>query len=294
MMAQKYPDLFDGILANAPALYMSKLVVASMWPQIVMHQSKTMLSPCVAERFVKANIEACDEHDGVKDGVVMDPLACDFDPSTLVGQKVSCDGEGEDEVITAAMAEVVKKITEGPKSPSGERLWYGIPQSTSFNILAKTSFANGKRSGSPFPISESYVKHLVLRDPDFDWTTMSYDEFAWVFSQSTTRLGWLIDTENPDLSSFRDTGGKLLTYHGLTDDYIPVGGTIQYRQRVEDEMGGLKAVDDFYRLFLVPGVAHCGLPPSPGPTPIDPLRSLVACKNIGSPISASLFRSIYS
>ena len=274
MMAQKYPELFDGILANAPAIHFTKFVVAEIWPQVVMQQSQTFLSACVVEAFVKASLDACDELDGVKDGVIMDPLACDFDPSTVIGKEVTCNGEKE--VITNAMAEVAQKIMEGPKSPNGDRLWYGLIPSTSFKVLASTSIVDGKRTGAPFPISESWIKHLVLRDPDFDWTKMSYEDFAWVFSQSTARLGWLIDTDRPDLSAFRDAGGKLLTYHGLTDDYIPVGGTIQYRQRVEDEMGGLEAVDEFYRLFLVPGVGHCGLPPSPGPTPSDPLASLVA------------------
>jgi len=89
MMAQQYPNLFDGILANAPAIHFSKFVVAEIWPQIVMRQSQTFLSPCVAERFINASLDACDELDGVKDGVIMDVLACDFDPSNVVGQVCS-------------------------------------------------------------------------------------------------------------------------------------------------------------------------------------------------------------
>jgi hypothetical protein len=272
MMAQKYPDLFDGILANAPAIHFSRFVVAEMWPQIVMQQSGAFVNQCVFKQFVNATLDACDGLDGVRDGVIMDPLACDFDPSSVVGQEVQC--EDGKEIITEAMAEVVKKITEGPKSPSGENLWYGMPPSTSFRVLSNTTIVDGKRVGAPFPIAESWVKHLVLRDPDFDWTKVTYEDFAWICFQSSCRYDSLIDTSNPDLSAFRDAGGKLLTFHGITDDYIPVGGTIQYRQRVEEELGGLEAVDEFYRLFLAPGVEHCGL--GTGPVPIDPLSSLVS------------------
>lgn len=271
MMAQKYPDLFDGILANAPAIHFSKFIIAEIWPQIMMQQTGTFVSPCVFERFLNATLDACDENDGVKDGVIMDPLACDFDLKTVVGQEVEC--EGEKETITESMADIVSKIAEGPKSPSGDRLWYGIPLSTPYGALAGTEVIDGKRTGTIFKIAESWVK-LVLRDPDFDWKTMTADDLMWVYTQSSTRYDSIIDTSNPDLSQFRDAGGKLLTWHGMIDGLIAVGGTIQYRQRVEEEMGGLEAVDEFYRLFLVPGVEHCGH--GAGPVPIDALESLVA------------------
>jgi pimeloyl-ACP methyl ester carboxylesterase len=271
LMAQKYPDLFDGILANAPAINCGQFITAEMWPHIVMQQSGKFISSCVFERFVNASLDVCDELDGVKDRVIMDPLACDFDPRSIVGQEASC--EGGNEVITDAMAEIVKKIVDGPKSPGGDRLWYALPPSTPFGVLARTVLADGKLTGAPFPISNDWIKYVVLQDPDFDWSKMTYDDFAWAFSQSVARVGWLVETDRPDLSAFRDAGGKLLTFHGLTDDFIPVGGTIQYRQRVEDDMGGLEAVDEFYRLFLAPGVGHCGQ--GVGPVPVDPLTSLV-------------------
>ena len=148
-------------------------------------------------------------------------------------------------------------------------------QARRLTSFAGTSMKDGQRVGAPFDISESWIKHMVLRDPNFDCSTRSYNDFAWVFAQDKSRLGWLIDTDDPDLSRFRDAGGKLLTFHGLTDQYISVGGSIQYRQSVEDEMGGVEAIDDFYRLFLAPGVGHCGLLPSPGPVPLNPLATLV-------------------
>ena len=272
LMAQKYPDLFDGILANAPAIHMTRFGIADMWPQIVMQQSGTLVSPCVFERFRNASLDTCDEKDGVKDGVIMDPLACDFDPSSIVGDEVEC--EGTKETITEAMADVARKVAEGPTSPSGQHLWYGLPWSTPYRVLSDTEVVDGKRIGAPMLIAESWVRYIVLRDPDFDWTTITYEDFAWIFAQSSTQYDSLSETFNPDLSAFRDAGGKLLTFHGLIDDNIPVGGTIQYRQRVEEELGGLEAVDEFYRLFLAPGVEHCGS--GTGPVPTDPLSSLVS------------------
>ncbi|GGM21322.1 tannase [Streptomyces fumigatiscleroticus] len=258
MEAQRYPDDYDGILANAPAINWDEFEVATLWPQVVMNNEKTYPTDCELKAFTDAAIKACDPLDGVKDGLVDDASRCDVDPRRLIGTKVVCNGE--ELTITAADAAVVRKIWDGPRTTSGEKLWSGVPIGANLSGLANTSpDANGVVKGAPFPVPAAWVATWLKKDPSFDVSTITYSQFTQLFKQSQAEYDKVIGTDDPDLSAFRESGGKLLTWHGTVDQYIPAEGTVQYRKQVEREMGGAKRVDDFYRLFLAPGTAHCGL-----------------------------------
>jgi len=263
MVAQKYPNDFDGILANAPAIYWSSLDPSGIWPQVVMHEFNTFPSFCEYEHFINAAIDACDMLDGVQDGVIMDPLSCPFNPHSLIGSTITCSNTSV--TITAATASVVQNILSGPQAPNGASLWPGLTPSTPLHILANASV--------PFPISANWIRYFVLKQPQFNISSITSSDFAWLFAQSMAEYGWIMDAANPDLSVFRASGGKLLTWHGTVDPLITVANTLRYRHRVEDEMGGTSAVDEFYRLFLAPGVEHCGC--GKGPVPVDALEKLV-------------------
>ncbi|MFC8448197.1 tannase/feruloyl esterase family alpha/beta hydrolase [Kitasatospora sp. NPDC057223] len=99
----------------------------------------------------------------------------------------------------------------------------------------------------------------MAKRPAFDVSTITYGQFAQLFKQSRSEYDKVIGTDDPDLSAFRRAGGKLITHHGTADQYIATDGTVKYRQQVEQRMGGAKKTEDFYRLFLAPGTAHCGL-----------------------------------
>ncbi|MFE0462909.1 DUF6351 family protein [Kitasatospora sp. NPDC058965] len=258
MEAQKYPADYNGILADAPAVNWDEFEVATLWPQVVMHEEKTYPTACEFNAFNQAVLKACDGLDGVTDGLVSDPGACDFDPARLVGTTVLC--EGKEVTITAADAAVVRKIWDGPRSASGERLWYGLPVGADFSWLAATQTApDGSVTGRPFGVPAAWVASFVLKQPSFDTSTLTYDRFAQVFAQSKDEYDKVIGTDDPDLTAFRRAGGKLLTWQGEADQLIPTRGTVDYRERVDRAMGGTKRVDDFYRLFLAPGTAHCAL-----------------------------------
>ncbi|PYH45467.1 tannase and feruloyl esterase [Aspergillus saccharolyticus JOP 1030-1] len=166
-------------------------------------------------------MDECDLLDGLEDGVIDEPMSCTFDSLSLVGKTVSCDN-GANKTITSTAAKVVKKIYEGPR-PDGATI------------------------GIPMPIGASRIQNFLKKDPKFDL----------VFQQSVAKYETIIGTGNADLYAFRAAGGKMLSWHGLADDVIFAQGTIDYRQKVEHAMGGSAAVNDFYRLFLVPGGAHC-------------------------------------
>ncbi|MEU9044931.1 MULTISPECIES: tannase/feruloyl esterase family alpha/beta hydrolase [unclassified Kitasatospora] len=273
MEAQRYPDDFDGILANAPAVNWDEFEVATLWPQVVMNNENTYPSACEFKAFTDAAVEACDPLDGVKDHLLNDAARCDFDPRRLIGTKVVCNGK--ELTITAADAAVVRKIWDGPRTASGRKLWPGVPVGADLSALAGTApDANGVAKGAPFPVPELWVATWLKKQPSFDVSTITYDQFTQLFEQSRAEYDRIIGTDDPDLSAFRDSGGKLLTWHGQADQYIPTQGTVDYRRQVERTMGGTKRVDDFYRLFLVPGAGHCGL--NKGAGTIDDLAALTA------------------
>lgn len=260
MEAQRYPDDFDGIVAAAPAVNWGKWAVAAQWPNVVINQEHNIPSVCEFDAFTAAAVKACDRLDGVTDGVIGRPESCHWDPAALIGKKIEC--EGKVETISAADAAVVRKIWQGPKG-----LWYGLNRGGGFSGLANTQggLANA------FPVSNVWIQYFVKQQPAFDTSKITYRQFAELFRQSQAQYGDVIGTDDPDLSAFQKAGGKLVSWHGLADQLIFPQGTVDYRKKVERTVDG--RTDDFYRLFLAPGAAHCQS--GAGPAPTDPLAAVI-------------------
>lgn len=273
MNVQRYPHDYDGINAAAPAINWTRFVMADLWPQVVMNTEGVYPSGCEFSAFREAAIEKCDPDDGLVDGIVRDPATCRFDPHTLVGKQVEC--KGQTFTITKAEADVVRKIWAGPKTWYGVQLWPGFDPSTDLTATASTTTRpDGTTTAGPaFQISENWVKYFLKQDPSFDIKTVDYREFEKLFRQSYLQYNEIIGTEDVDLAAFRNSGGKVVTWHGTEDSLIHWGGTVGYRERVERRMGGAAKVDQFYRVFLAPGAEHCG--PAAGAAPIDPLAPVV-------------------
>ncbi|EGU75166.1 hypothetical protein FOPG_18116 [Fusarium oxysporum f. sp. conglutinans race 2 54008] len=282
--AQQYPHDFDGILAGAPAIYWTEYAIAQLWPQVVMKEANYYLSPCEADAFVKAAVKACDKRDGISDGVITDPFACDFDPSTLVDRKVKC---GKALVkITRKAASVVSKIWAGPTDSTGKSLWYGIPKGASLAALAASKTVNGTTVGDPFLVADTWVRDFVKTDPSFDITQLNSASFAALFYESRDKFSQIMDSANPNLLPFKKAGGKLIIWHGLDDQLIYPQDSIQYVKEVEkvlEKQGQPADLTNFFRLFLAPGVDHCGFGPSPGAVPTDPFGALLAWVEDGKP-----------
>lgn len=165
-------------------------------------------------------------------------------------------------------------IWDGPKTRSGKRLWYGLLKGTPFDRLAATAAApDGARHDVPFAVGDDWIKYFRKRQPDFDISTIGYREFEQLFQQSHSQYNAVIGIDNPDLSTFRNADGKMITWHGLADRLIFPQGTVDYYRRVEAVMGGAHATDQFYRLFLAPGADHCS--GGTGPVPTDPAAAVV-------------------
>ncbi|KAL4866306.1 hypothetical protein BDV12DRAFT_187489 [Aspergillus spectabilis] len=265
-----YPGDFDGILATAPALYAPEFVTAALWPALVMRNTETPPF-CVFKAYEAAILVTCDPLDGVKDGLIShhDLLdSCLFNTSTLIGKEVPCPQLGANSTlhITVTHAEMVNKILEGPITPDGESLWHGVAPGVSFAGMANTTtLANGTSIAVPFAHAEPWI---------------NYEVFFETFNLSLSRMGSLYGNQALNLTTFARGKGKVLTWYGLADESIPPLGMVDFRHGIEEQFGGSRAVDVWFRLFFAPGVAHCR--GGYGPSPDDPLNVLVEWVEIGT------------
>jgi hypothetical protein len=226
-----------------------------------MLEARNFVSKAKLDAATAAAIAACDAEDAVKDGVINDPFRCAYDPKALVGTKVG------DDTFTAADAEVIRKIWEGPRTQDGRFMWYGLERGADMFPYAGTSRSgtNGLK-GKPFSIALEYWLYYLAQDAKWEWSTLTYAGFEQFFDKSVEQYGAVIGTDDPDLTRFRDRGGKVIIYHGLADELIPAAGSIDYYKRVQQRMGGEGATAKFARLFLVPGVNHGFSGPGARPT----------------------------
>jgi feruloyl esterase len=269
--AQKYPTDYNGIVAGAPATNWAEFMPADFWPQVVMNEEKDYPSSCEFNAFTQAAVAACDKGDPAAGGLIDDPASCAFDPRSLIGTKVVCDGATL--TISATDAEVVRLIWQGPKTSDGRRLWYGLNKGAPFDGQAGTAAtASGTPVGSPFPISSSWISYFLAQDPSLDVSTITYAQFDRLFAQSVGAYNAIISSNDPHLGAFERAGGKIITWQGLADQIISPQGTVNYYQRVQAATGGAADVESFDRVFFAPGVQHCG--GGSGPAPTDPLTAL--------------------
>lgn len=271
--AQRFPNDYDGIVSACPAINWHRFVPGHHWPQVVMLAAGNFVPKAKLDAATAAVVAACDAMDGVTDGVIDDPTRCTYDPKALVGTKVG------DSVFTGADADAIRKIWEGPRTQDGTFLWYGITRGSELFNTAGT--VGSPLTGKPFGISLDYIRYFLLQDPKWDWTTGTPAKYEQLWRQSAEQYRAVLGTDNPDLAPFRDRGGKLIILHGLADQLIPPGGTIDYYQRVQQQMGGAEKTAQFARLFLVPGVDH-GFRGA-GPTPTDQIAAIIRWVEEGQP-----------
>lgn len=256
MLAQRYPDLYDGILANAPAVYWDSLLPAFMWPQVTMNQINYHPELCELEAFTQAALDACDKLDGLEDSIIVDNNACQFDPASVVGQSYLCNGT-EERTLTSLGAQIMEATWTGPTDSKGKRQWFGVPKDADVQYLAGTTkLANGIIVGSPFAISPEWIKYFIAKDPDFSTDTLAYEQFFEILHRSRDEYAGIMDTGDADLSLYKARGGKLISWQGAADQSIFPNQTVLYYEHVAKQV---PEVQDFFRYFQVPGIGHCGV-----------------------------------
>lgn len=281
--AQRYPQDYDGIVAGAPAINWTKLLMQSIWGSMQMNRADTAVSVAKLAAATTAAIEACDTIDGVKDGVIEDPGRCHFDPKELIGKPA-----GDSGTFTETDANIIRKIWEGPRRESaqpdtragvvGDRaidgtfLWYGQSRGADLGALAGSRGTPLKPVG--FAFTQDWLKYWITQNPQFDWTTMTPEAYERYWDQSQEEFGAVIGTDNPDLTAFRDHGGKAIIWHGWADQLITADASIDYYKRVQKAMGGEEKTSQFARLYMAPGVGHCG--GGAGPSPYGQLDAMLS------------------
>ncbi|KAH8902614.1 tannase and feruloyl esterase [Coniochaeta sp. PMI_546] len=273
--AQGYAGDFDGILANAPVQFLPQVAMATTWPPLLMEEAGVAPPMCVFDAFQAAIVSTCDEVDGAKDGLIVDPTKCRFDPTTMIGSTVACTAPSEDITITATHADIVSKVLEGPQSQDGRILWYGLNPGASFAAQAATAPGADNKTlvPAPFIAAQGFVSSFVERDPAYKILDLTVAEFDTKVQQTVAELTPLMSFKHPELTAFKEGGHKLLTWHGTADEILPYSSTVTYRSQLAENMGGDEELDEFSRLFFAPGVGHCqgGV----GPFPVDALAVLV-------------------
>ena len=259
MEVQRFPSDFDGVIAGAPANNLTHLQVHGVWIAQAVHEDEASYIPSAKYSLIhNAVLEACDALDGVKDGVLEDPTRCKFDPKVL--QCKDADGSG---CLTAPQVEAVRRIYGPATNPrTKEQIFPGWEPGSELGWAAKAG-------PQPSSMQGSYWRYVVFKNPHWDYKTFNFDSDVALGD----RIGKdIVNATDPNLKTFFGRGGKLLQYHGWSDQLISPRSSINYYRSVLDAMGGAGKVDESYRLFMVPGMAHCG--GGDGPDQFDAIGAL--------------------
>jgi feruloyl esterase len=280
MMAQNYPELFDGIVAGAPSMFYPDLLFWLLWTgkqQIPVAGQPPVLTDAKRAQVTQRVVAACDGIDGLVDGQITNPRACKFDIETL--------GPSGDKTLTAQELAVVKAMYSGTVSETGVRRSPGAKLGSEADWIPL--FADNGGYGA-------FIEHFVYsrNTPGFDWRSKL--DFGKTYDESKAALTPFTAAPSPDISAFVARGGKLVHYHGWNDAVVPPDGSIAYLyaltqferlrnlpkadfDREVDRLTPqqvaatgetyLDKVKQYHRLFMLPAMGHC-MQPTSGPSAI--------------------------
>jgi feruloyl esterase len=251
--AQRYPEDFNGISAGAPAiLETAQETTFHLW--IVRADKRpdgtNILMPDKLKLAHDAVLAKCDTMSGLKDGLLQDPLACDFDPATIRCPRNAQSTAG---CLTAEEVGALKKLYSGDEDDEGHPILFGLARGgEALWDLPKTATAEhaGARRAA---LALAYQMLPEIRPAAADYDHM---QFTAATFREGSQLSPLYDSANTNLKQFAAQGGKLILWHGLADFRIPPEETLAYYHGVQHFMGA-QATDGFLRLFMIPGVGHC-------------------------------------
>ena len=252
MEAQRYPADYDGILAGAPANYWTALLSTSAADtQALTLDAASYIPQEKVPAIAAAVVKACDELDGVQDGILNDPRQCHFDPATIQCKA----GEDTEKCLTAPQVIALKKIYAGPHDARGHQVFPGFlpggedgPGGWGLWI-----FGPGPTKSLMAFFGIGYFADMVYETPDWDYKTFRLDAGLKLAEEHTASA---LNATDADLKPFEARGGKLILYHGWNDPAISALNTVNYYQSVVAKLGQSDA-DSFVRLYMVPGMQHC-------------------------------------
>jgi feruloyl esterase len=272
--AQRFPDYFDGIIGGSPVMDLAAQSVSGVFDL----QTFAKISPTGTDGkpeyykafsasdqalFNSAYMAKCDKSDGVVDGMVQNPLSCQFDVSTL-----QCSGAKNDSCLSPEQVGAVKAVVNGAVTSSGTRVTipgYYMTHETGMEgypidpgWMTATGQAGRLIGSAASPVGSTLGStalpylHLQTPDPSFDPMSANWDTLP---DKMTVNPPWL--STNPDISKFKAHGGKMMLFNGTTDPGPFYLNTINYFNKVAQLNGGTQTTQSFFRIYLVPGMGHC-------------------------------------
>jgi len=248
--AQRYPGDYDGIVAGAPAINRTHQTFGFLWSWRALHRDdgRPILKLPKLELVSQAVTESCDATDGLKDGLIEDPRRCAVPDLS--------------KILTPEEIDAVRKVWAGPKG-----VFPGWPMGS--------ENAGGQNWGAyhlnpPEPMRADLFRLFLFNDPNWDWRSIDWSTDNWQrdLAYADDKLSFM-NAIDPNLEAFRRRGGKLLIYAGWADPVVPPQDTVEYFEKVNRQMGNTA---DFLRLFMAPGMAHCG--GGVGPNQFDAIGAL--------------------
>lgn len=194
------------------------------WPQMIMKSEGKYPHPEELDALTAAAIEECDPLDGVLDGIIFHPKDCHFDPFAHVGKPA-----GNNITISEVAAKVAHGAWTGPRTVDGEFIWHGVEIGadltgkimTKMIVSAATECSsNGTCIGLPFFLPTDWMTFFLAKNSTFDYTSMTHEEFDDLYFYGLQQWHSIIDTSDPDLSRFKATGGKILSWHGTVSIFF--------------------------------------------------------------------------
>jgi feruloyl esterase len=263
MEAQRYPEDFNGILVGAPGHAWMSLMAGFAWnAQALANDPAGYIPPSKLQLIETAALQACGAQDGFADPFIKHPRACHFHPEHLL-----CTAADRESCLTAPQLAALQKIYAGASSTrAGKKLSLGYepgaeaeqgPPGISYSSYI---YGQGPQATLDLLFSSNFYGNFVFQREKYSSLNFDFDEDA---ERADNVVGNIMDATNPDLRAFKAHGGKMLHYHGWNDGSPPPLSSVDYYRNVVAKMGGAKQTQEFYRLYMVPGMMHCGLGPGP-------------------------------
>ena len=257
MEAQRFPDDYDGIVSGAPVFDFTNLHIGQLWTA-----HATLKEPgAVLNRddlaFVNEQVLAqCDALDGVEDGVLTDPTQCEFDPGVL-----QCGPSGGGQCLAEPQVKALRMIYQGTVNPrTGAPIYPGLEPGGEGPQPGNPGWALIMNGETPFAIDNAVLGRMGFEDENWDWSQFDFDRDV---AAVNGKLFGVLNAVDPDLRDFRNSGGKLIIWHGWNDPGVMPQRTTGYHEDVVDfaatatGQDGREFTDEFMRLFMMPGVGHC-------------------------------------
>jgi hypothetical protein len=280
MAAQRYPEEFDGWLVGAPENDFTRLLTTELFLAQVSSKMTDKLSPTQLRAIGQAALSKCDPSDGLNDGLIADPRACHFSVATLI-----CKSIPDGSCLSSAQADAVERLYSG---------WRDGPRHLYFPGLGDAIGTEGDpgqwqewlsgmvpdaAAGWHEAYAQQFFEYIVYATPGLDIRSLDPGD---AYEAAVAQVSREVDANDTDLSRVRAQGKKIIQFHGWSDVGIPPEYSLSYYQAVEQKLGS--DLSDFYRLFMVPGMGHCGGGPGPNrfgqawdsTTPFDPGRNMLA------------------